>query len=255
MLAVLVVAIFVTLLLAFTPLKRLIGPPGPAEYAKQIVELQRRIERVSDETLALKEYNLRLRLALGDKSATKDSALLKSIPIYTSVMSEEMGMKQAGSSGSNKPRNTAQNIGTEYDVIGLPVSALQARGGLSKFDAPFTFPVDGYITRAYDAGMKHYGLDIAGKTGTTINAAGDGYVVFAGWTYNDGYMMIIAHGSSFLTVYKHNQSLLKTISAYVRRAEPIALLGNSGTTSMGPHLHFEIWKDGIPRDPSEFLLR
>jgi len=67
-------------------------------------------------------------------------------------------------------------------------------------------------------------------------------------------MIIIAHGDSYLTVYKHNQSLLKSPTAYVRRGEPIALLGNSGKTSLGPHLHFEIWKDGIPRDPSQYLL-
>ncbi len=248
-LSVLVVAVVVTLLLAYTPLNRLIVSSTPAEYMQQLAELQRRVERVTQETLALREYNLKLRTALGDRSAVKDSSwshLTATNPLIT--------IEDFDKTPNSTPRTSDQKMSTEYDVLGVSASSPAGNSGLLKFDTPVTFPVDGYITRGYEAGIKHYGIDIAGKIGTAIYAAADGYVVFAGWTYNDGYMMIIAHGNSYLTVYKHNQSLLKSLSAYVKRGEPVALLGNSGKTSLGPHLHFEIWKDGIPRDPSLYLL-
>jgi murein DD-endopeptidase MepM/ murein hydrolase activator NlpD len=87
-----------------------------------------------------------------------------------------------------------------------------------------------------------------------IIAAADGNVVFSGWTYNDGYVVIMSHTSGFMSLYKHNQTILKSAGSFVRRGEPIATLGTSGTTSSGPHLHFEIWKDGIPVDPSTYMI-
>lgn len=121
-------------------------------------------------------------------------------------------------------------------------------------DLPLTMPVIGYITQEFDPRQQHFGIDFAGKEGIPIYAAADGSVIFAGWTYDDGYMIMIEHGGGYRTTYKHNQALLKSIGEYVRRGETIALLGNSGKLSYGPHLHFEVWKDGIPKDPREFLL-
>ncbi|HTY37571.1 MAG TPA: M23 family metallopeptidase, partial [Bacteroidota bacterium] len=119
---------------------------------------------------------------------------------------------------------------------------------------PVVLPTSGYLTRGFDAGQRHYGLDIAGSIGATVSAAADGYVVFSGWTSDDGNKVILAHPGGFLTFYKHNQALLVVVNARVHRGDPIALLGNSGETSAGPHVHFEIWKDGVPVDPANYIL-
>jgi murein DD-endopeptidase MepM/ murein hydrolase activator NlpD len=119
---------------------------------------------------------------------------------------------------------------------------------------PAILPTEGFITRGFEPEHNHFGLDIAGKMGNLIVAAADGNIVFSGWTYDDGYIVIVSHASGFMSFYKHNQSLLKSSGSFVRRGEPIATLGNSGTTSSGPHLHFEIWKDGVPVDPSIYLI-
>ena len=119
---------------------------------------------------------------------------------------------------------------------------------------PLMMPADGFVTRQFDQEEFHYGVDFAGKQGTPIMAAASGTVVFAGWTYDDGYMMIIAHGGGFVTVYKHNKALFKDSGMNVKRGETIALLGNTGRTSSGPHLHFEVWKDGNVLNPSNYLL-
>ena len=119
---------------------------------------------------------------------------------------------------------------------------------------PAILPTEGYITRGFEPDHNHFGIDIAGKTGNLIVTAADGNIVFSGWTYDDGYIVIVSHASGFMSFYKHNQSLLKSSGSFVRRGEPIATLGNSGIKSSGPHVHFEIWKDGVPVDPSLYMI-
>jgi murein DD-endopeptidase MepM/ murein hydrolase activator NlpD len=110
------------------------------------------------------------------------------------------------------------------------------------------------VTQGFDQARYHYGLDYAVKRGTPVSAATDGYVLFAGWTFSDGNMIILSHGGGYLTVYKHNESLLRVVHERVKRGELIARSGSTGQTSSGPHLHFEVWKDGLPQDPEQYLL-
>ncbi|MCA9743571.1 MAG: M23 family metallopeptidase [Deferribacteres bacterium] len=131
---------------------------------------------------------------------------------------------------------------------------------------PTMLPVEGYLSADYSttswllgsgdpgADKWHPGIDIAGRRGTDILAAGSGMVVFAGWTSRYGNIVIINHGNNVFTYYAHNSKLLVEDKAYVRKGEPIAQLGNSGYTSKGPHLHFEVWRDGKPVNPREYIL-
>jgi murein DD-endopeptidase MepM/ murein hydrolase activator NlpD len=119
---------------------------------------------------------------------------------------------------------------------------------------PLSMPVDGFISRGFDVDQSHYGIDFAGKPGSPILAAADGSIVFAGWTYEDGFTIIVSHGEGYTTVYKHNQSILKHEGEPVKRGSLLALLGNTGRTSHGPHLHFEVWRNGIAQNPSDYLL-
>jgi len=123
---------------------------------------------------------------------------------------------------------------------------------------PTLLPVKGFLTfdfqkEGWFQPKTHSGIDIVAKKGTLIRAAGAGVVIFAGWTYDLGNLIIIEHGGGILSYYGHNQRLLKSEKIYVKKGEPIALLGTSGKSS-GPHLHFEIWRDGVPVDPREFIL-
>jgi murein DD-endopeptidase MepM/ murein hydrolase activator NlpD len=136
----------------------------------------------------------------------------------------------------------------------VPVISVNAPATDGPVVFPAILPARGYITRGFGSEANHYGLDIAAKTGSIVSAAADGTVLFAGWTPDDGYLMVLVHAGGFVTIYKHNQSLLRPANARVRRGDPIALLGDSGRTSLGPHLHFEIWKDGSPVDPSLYVM-
>jgi len=118
----------------------------------------------------------------------------------------------------------------------------------------FTMPVNGFISRGFNTSTGHMGIDIVAKTGTPIFAAAGGYVIFSDYTVKDGYMMIIGHSDGYITVYKHCSSLLKKARDIVLEGEIIALSGNSGEITTGPHLHFEIWKDGKPINPINLLI-
>jgi len=125
------------------------------------------------------------------------------------------------------------------------------------FGLPTQMPVQGFISQKFSEDhifpdRSHRGIDIAGKTGSAILAAASGRTVFSGWTPYYGNCIIVAHTDGYLTFYGHNQLNLKDVSVEVLQSEPIAMLGNSGNSS-APHLHFEIWKDGVPVDPMEFV--
>ncbi len=123
---------------------------------------------------------------------------------------------------------------------------------------PSLLPVKGFLTLDFHKDgwfmpKTHAGIDIVAKKGTIIRAAGAGVIIFANWTFDLGNLIIIDHGGGILSYYGHNQRLLEPEKSYVNKGKPIALLGSSGNSS-GPHLHFEIWRDGAPVDPKEYIL-
>lgn len=118
----------------------------------------------------------------------------------------------------------------------------------------FSMPLTGFISRGFNPENGHMGIDIVAKTGTPVYAAASGYVIFADYTIRDGYMMIIGHPHNYITVYKHCSALLKKARDIVTGGEIIALSGNTGEITTGPHLHFEIWKNGKPINPQTLLV-
>ena len=114
-------------------------------------------------------------------------------------------------------------------------------------------PVLGEVTQKFNYKENHFAIDIAVDTGTPIKAISDGRVVLSEWTMETGHVIIIDHGDMLLSVYKHNSSLVKKQNELVAAGEVIALSGNQGTLTTGPHLHFELWKNGAPINPEQFF--
>lgn len=114
-------------------------------------------------------------------------------------------------------------------------------------------PVTGTISQGYDASVEHYAVDVVVPRSTPIKAAAEGNVVFAGWTTETGYVIIINHPYNIISVYKHNASLNVRQGEAVVPGQVIAIAGNSGTMTTGPHLHFELWSDGYALNPEEFI--
>jgi murein DD-endopeptidase MepM/ murein hydrolase activator NlpD len=233
--------------LVYTPLAMYVPIPNPGlerRYGRQIVQTQQRLNGLAEEVLTLKGYNLQLRRALGEDSTGRTQGATRAA---RSIQQEE----------DPEVQNPVpwQEMGSAGTVT--PVSMTGMSGGtavMGEVPFPLLRPVEGFISQGFDASRGHFGMDFAGKRGSLVSAAAEGRVVFAGWTYDDGNMLIVSHTGGYLTVYKHNQALLATMQAAVKRGEPIALLGTSGTTSLGPHLHFEVWHDGRPQDPEGFFF-
>jgi murein DD-endopeptidase MepM/ murein hydrolase activator NlpD len=113
----------------------------------------------------------------------------------------------------------------------------------------FVSPVKGQITQKFDPLNNHFALDILVDTGTPVKSILEGKVIFSEWSIDTGHVLIIDHGDDIISVYKHNSKVLKTQNNFVKAGEVIAYSGNQGTLSTGPHLHFELWKNGTPINP------
>lgn len=118
----------------------------------------------------------------------------------------------------------------------------------------FFSPVKGMVTHSFSMGEAHYGVDVAAKENEFIKAVLDGTVVFASWTANDGYVIQLQHGNNLMSVYKHNSDLTKRVGDHVKAGEPIAIIGNTGESSTSTHLHFELWYNGTPVNPQDYIL-
>lgn len=117
----------------------------------------------------------------------------------------------------------------------------------------FYKPVNGIVSSHYDSSLRHYGVDLVAAPKESVLSTLDGTVVFAGFEPNFGNIIQVQHKNGFLSVYKHNELLLKEIGDRVVAGEAIALVGNTGKLSTGPHLHFELWYKGAPVNPEEYI--
>ncbi len=114
-------------------------------------------------------------------------------------------------------------------------------------------PVEGIITNKFNAEEKHYGIDIVAAPDEAVLASLNGTVIMATWTLETGNIIQIQHENDLISVYKHNSMLLKSAGNLVKAGEPVAIIGNSGELSTGPHLHFELWHKGCPVDPEKYI--
>ena len=242
--------------LIYTPIAMYVPIPNPLleqRYGQQIVETQERLNDLAEEVLLLRDYNVQLRKAMGERIPGRPDSLTGYPPSLFAAAATPSTPQTVPEEGNSPP---ASSTGVPEQAPVSPVRAVVMPA--SEAERPTAFPLmmptEGFVSQGFDPSRGHRGMDIAGRRGTPVGAAADGHVLFAGWTYDGGNMVILSHSGGYVTVYKHNQALLASAQATVERGEVVALLGTSGTTSSGPHLHFEVWKDGIPRDPQMYLL-
>ena len=121
-------------------------------------------------------------------------------------------------------------------------------------DIYFFSPIRGYnITAKFDPKIKHFGIDIVSNKDEPVKAIADGTVVLSSWTQDDGYVIAVQHRENLISVYKHNSTLTKALGDFITAGEIIAIIGNTGELTSGPHLHFELWYDGVAVNPEEFI--
>ena len=117
----------------------------------------------------------------------------------------------------------------------------------------FFSPISGYISAPFDPQNEHFGIDVVSKKDEPVKCIADGTVIFATWTQEAGNVIAIQHQANLISVYKHNSTLAKKMGSFVSAGEIIAIIGNTGELTSGPHLHFELWYNGNAVNPEEFI--
>jgi murein DD-endopeptidase MepM/ murein hydrolase activator NlpD len=114
-------------------------------------------------------------------------------------------------------------------------------------------PVNGLVTNSFNPSENHFGTDIVTASNKVVVATLDGTVIIANWTLETGNVIQIQHDNNLVSIYKHNSELLKKVGDHVTAGETIAIIGNSGELTSGPHLHFELWHNGTSIDPEDYV--
>lgn len=234
---ILVIALTITLILTFTPAKQIVLSFENEKLEHQSVrikELESKIILLTSELSRIGNVDKRLNYAI---ALAQHDSIDSSSAIYDSLK-----------------KSKGNIIPPEGSILYVFEKFLESLDDKKKDEVYFLKPIDGIIGKKFAPGKGHIGMDFSVQEGTTIVASASGTVIFANYTTNNGYVMIIQHKNNYLSFYKHCSALLKTARDYVMQGETIALSGNTGTNITGAHLHFEIWKNSKPIDPEKILI-
>lgn len=226
-------------ILAITPLKDylfVIDNNDLKIQTEKIKELQNRVVVLSEQLQELSSTNERMRYAM--KLAKSDS-IKSNDPLYDTLQKKIDRKIKIG--------------GNVFEAFILMMDHFyQEKNSASNF---FIEPTHGIVTQNFDVNKGHMGVDYGVSSGSPVYAASGGLIIFSDYTIDSGNEIIIQHDNGFISLYKHCSSLIKKTRDRVNQGELIALSGNSGRNTTGPHLHFEIWQNGKPVDPQKILLK
>jgi len=245
---IIIVTILTVALIIWTPLKRYV--PGYADIHnnteflrvnKRIVELEKQVE-------AYEVYlNSFKRLLAADPQTEEDLEQSQTADTLAEIdLSRVEEDDRLRKDVESKTRGELEG-GVNEPVVAPAVQQVN-------FDRLLLVPpIRGEISLDYQPGIKHYGIDVLAPANTAVKAVMDGIVIVADWTLETGNTIGIQHANNLVSFYKHNSTLLKKIGAKVKAGEAVAIIGNTGTHSDGPHLHFELWQNGKPIDPKQVV--
>ena len=229
-----------TFLIAFTPLREFIPGYSSAKLKKQATELSFKTDSLQQIIDVNEKYFSSIKRVLtGDVKTVefnKDSILNAA-----NAETAELSVKPTKQDSLLRDKVDKED---KYNLFETAISA-------SNF--VLFPPVNGSISEGYNVKEKHYAVDIIVAKDTPVKATADGTVIFAEWTAETGYVVIIEHSYELISVYKHNASLTKEQGDVVKAGEVIAMAGNTGEYTTGPHLHFELWSKGYPINPTNFI--
>lgn len=229
-------------IIAYTPIKRLIpGYPSP-ETRREALQNAAKIEKLEQQMViwSLQMENVQ-RIINGETPLNVDSLLRDSSIFYRKQFME----LSATEDSLLKEEFMRQE---EFDISTIKSSKIEQIEGILFFP-----PIKGVITENYNPAIGHPFVDIAAPNNSTVCSVLDGTIISAVWNDESGYTIQIQHLNDLVSVYKHNDRLLKKSGDKVEAGTPIAVVGDTGNLSTGPHLHFELWHKGEPIDPTIYI--
>lgn len=228
-------------LIAFTPLHNTIPGYPDAHSKKAALANAIRIDSLENIISKWDLYAENLsRVLVGDETISIDSLVSGNRTKYLSAKSmEELGRRDS------LLRETVRQE-EQFDVSGAARRELPIEG------MHFFTPIKGVISQNYDMAL-HPAIDVTAPSGSVVSSVYDGFVIYTGWDEGKGNVVMIQHPGNVISIYGHNQKILKTPGETVKAGTPIALVGNTGSLSTGEHLHFELWCNGESLDPTKYI--
>ena len=218
----------------YTPLKGPILGYITKVETTDIVILNQKISQLEEQIKAHQTYESSIRQILLGNLKSED---MQSLP------------EGINSANANTPLPTSTNFRDSKE----PKSVMINHKNILPTLFSFTPPIEGSISASFMPDKDHYGVDIVAPKNTAIKAIMDGFVITADWTIDTGNTIAVQHADGFISFYKHNSALLKKSGSPVKAGEAIALIGNTGRLTDGPHLHFELWHNGIALNPVDYI--
>lgn len=232
-------------LLATTLLEKWFDPRfAQLKANKEVVEMSSRLDSLIIEVNKKDQFISNIKMIMSGKDSelatAEDEENLESAEIREIVQSEYINPIDS-------------QFRKQFEEGGLEIS-LNASSLSEEMQDFYLFkPVEGIVSGVFDAQQDHMAIDIVAKQDEPVKAVADGTVVFASWTQDSGYVIAIQHRGNLMSMYKHNSEILKNVGNFVTAGEVISIIGNTGELTSGPHLHFELWYNGNPINPEEFI--
>lgn len=246
------VGFLLMMLIIITPFKRYIPGYGDIRANSEFILMQKKIENLQEEMVAQEVYISGIQRLLTGKpqygaDIAKDIKITPTTADPLPKIREDSLLRQEFESNRRvrqKPNSFSQNsrqleMGNNYSV---PLSELELEA-----------PIRGTLGADYRPDKDHFGIDIIAPAKSPVKAVMEGSVINADWSIENGHTIAIQHDNNLVSIYKHNSALLKKVGQKVRKLEVIAIVGNTGTLTDGPHLHFELWHKGRPVNPGTYI--
>ena len=247
--AAVIIIILTAVLIRATPLREyVIGASLSAYERTALLETYARIDSMEQLTRAQEQYLNNIKQVIDGQIGETASAVTKEHPTDDATALLPPEETHAGISEDELALRELVESGAPYD---LPENPGPTRAGISSYT--FYSPIKGIISSSFSAQEQHYAVDIAVKQNEPVRTTLSGHVVFASYTPETGYVIIVQHGNNLLSLYKHCASIIKKVGSFVRGGEVIAFAGNTGSLTTGPHLHFELWYNGNPINPTDYI--
>ncbi|AXO80770.1 M23 family peptidase [Olleya aquimaris] len=239
-LSAIILIVFTTILIAFTPLKEYIPGYSSTSLKKKAVKLSSKTDSLQRVIDLNEKYFASIKQVLKgevstvqfDRDSIIQAAKLEASQIDLSPIKEDSLLRQKVD--KEDKYNLFETATSRANFVLFP-------------------PASGTISQSYNSKTKHFAVDVVLAKDTPIKATADGTVIFAEWTAQTGFVIILEHSNGLISVYKHNASLTKAQGDLVKAGEVIATSGNTGELTTGPHLHFELWSDGYSVNPTNFI--
>lgn len=238
-LLVLLIAFLVVLAFLYTPLNNLLPNKSLNSYRDDMMALAQKVDSLQNVIAVRDEYFVTINNLIDGRLETAAS------------VADTVIERQKVEFSQNKHDSILQTLIAEEEQQTMAALNGNKEDRLKKMT--FFMPVKGTITSKFDRAGNHLGIDIAAKGDEPILSTLPGNVILATWSVETGHVIQVQHDNNMVSIYKHNSTLLKQVGDKVEAGEPIAIIGNSGELTSGPHLHFELWYNGQPVNPEHYI--